>query len=457
MKFRLTDPVDPQILRIAVPAFLGFLGFILFDVINIFWVGRLGTSAIAGVASAAFLTWAIYAAMNATTVGANSLIAQLFGAGRKEEAKGVAVEAAWLSLGASLLVMALLLPSMDAVFSLMGLRPETAVHARRYLGIYVCGLPLFYLCNLAGSIFNAYGDTRTNVLIMSGSVAINMALDPVLILGYLTGRPFGVAGAASASVIATVFALALQTVYLRRRGFLPPLAGLLRLPSFAHARAMLRIGVPSAAVNVVWSMVYPALTAIITRFGEAPLAGLSVCFRWEGIPYYLAMGFSTAMATLIGQAYGRGDTRSVRRIASRGCALITALLLPVALAFIFVPGWLVRPLTSDPDVIANAARYLRVIGYFEIFLGWELMFQGAFNGLGHTRGYMLIAVPLTVARWPLAWLLAVTLGLGAAGIWWAISLSTFAKGAWLAWLFARGRAAARLLAPKAGSEPVLQN
>lgn len=445
------NPLDKEIFRIALPAFLGFLAFILFDAVNIFWVGRLGTQAVAGVASAAFLTWAVYSAMNATTVGAGTLVAQFFGAGKKEEALRAAVEAAWLSAGASLLIMAALLPSMDALFGLMGLKPDTAVMARQYLSVFAWALPLFYLCNLAGSVFNAYGDTRTNVLIMSGSVAVNMALDPVLILGWGTGRPLGVGGAAAASVAATAAALALQVFFLRRRGFLPPLGEVFRLPGFAHAGRMLRIGLPAASVNLVWSLVYPALTAIITRFGEAPLAALSVCFRWEGIPYYLGLGFSTAMAALIGQSYGRGDHGRVRLIAARGFALISALLLPVALAFILVPGWLVRPLTSDPEVIAHAAEYLRIVGYCELFLGWELLFQGAFNGLGHTRGYMLIAVPLTVARWPLAWLLAVTLGLGTTGIWWAISLSTLAKGAWLAWLFHRGRATARLLEPRAAA------
>ena len=457
-RFWRRSALDREIFRIAVPAFLGFVGFILFDVINIFWVGKLGTQVIAGVASAAFLTWAVYAAMNATTVGANSLIAQFFGAGKKEEALRAAVQAAWLSLGASLPIMSALLPSMGAVFRLMGLHPGTAVFARQYLTVYVCALPLYYLCNLAGSVFNAYGDTRTNVLIMSSSVAVNMLLDPVLILGYGTGRPFGVTGAAAASVFATVCALTLQAIFLRRRGFLPPFPEIFRLPAFTHARRILRIGLPAASVNMVWSLVYPALTVIITRFGEAQLAGLSVCFRLEGVPYYLGMGFSTAMAALIGQSYGRGDRRRVRRIAARGRLLITALLLPVALSFILIPGLLIRPLAPDPEVVASAVRYLRVIGYFEIFLGWELLFQGAFNGLGHTRDYMIISVPLTLARWPLAWMLAVTLGLGAPGIWWAISLSTLAKGAWLSWLFRRGAATTRLLELDSlpAREPALQ-
>jgi putative MATE family efflux protein len=446
-----SHPLDREIFRIAVPAFLGSLGFILFDIINIFWVGKLGTSAIAGVASAAFLTWAVYASMAATTAGANSLIAQAFGAGKGDEARHTAVEAAWLSLGGSLLIMALLLPFISAIFRLMGLQPETAAYARQYLTIYVGALPLYYLCSLAGSVFNAYGDTRTNVIIMSGSVALNAALDPVLILGYLTGRPLGVPGAAAASVISTVLALTLQVVYLRRRGYLPPLAELLRMPAFTRAARILKIGVPAASVNVVWSLVYPALTAIITRFGEAPLAGLSVCFRLEGVPYFLGIGFATAMAALVGQSLGRGDKGRVREIVARGRLLITALLLPVALAFILFPGLLVSPMTSDPEVIANAARYLRTVGYFEIFLGWELLFEGVFTGLGHTSDYMFISVPLTLARWPAAWLLAITLGLGTPGIWWAITLSTFAKGVWASWLFHNGAGTTRLLS---GETPV---
>lgn len=439
-------PLDREIFRIAVPAFLGSLGFVLFDIINIFWVGTLGTAAIAGVASAAFLTWAVYAAMAATTAGANSLIAQAFGAGKSEEARQTAVEAAWLSLGCSLLIMAMLLPVIPLIFRLMGLQPETAAYARQYLTIYVCALPLYYLCNLAGSVFNAYGDTRTNVIIMSATVALNIVLDPVLILGWGTGKPLGVPGAAAASVVVTTIALSLQLVFLRRRGYLPPLSEVLRLPAFTRAARMLKIGVPAASVNVVWSLVYPALTTIITRFGEAPLAGLSVCFRLEGVPYFLGIGFSTAMAALVGQAFGRGDMQRVRQIVMRGRLLITVLLLPVALAFIFIPELLVRPMTSDPEVIANAARYLRTVGYFEIFLGWELLFEGVFTGLGYTRGYMFLAVPLTLARWPAAWLLAITLDFGTPGIWWAISLSTLAKGVWASWLFHRGAATSRLLA-----------
>lgn len=449
-------PLDREIFRIAVPAFLGFLGFILFDVINIFWVGKMGTSAIAGVASAAFLTWAVMAAMSSTTAGANSLIAQLFGAGRREEARETAAEAAWLSLGICLLLMALLLPSIGPIFRLMGLQPVTAEYARQYLTIYTWALPLYYLSNLAGNIFNAYGDTRTNVIIMSGSVALNILLDPVLILGYITGHPFGVPGAAVASAVCIACALVLQVVFLRRRGYLPPLSEVLRLPAFARSWRMLTIGVPAASVNVVWSLVYPALTAIITRFGEAPLAGLSVCFRWEGIPYFLGIGFSTAMAALVGQSFGRGDIARVRQIVARGRFLITLLLMPVALAFIFVPELLVRPLTSDPDVIANAARYLRIVGYFEVFLGWELLFEGVFTGLGHTRDYMLISVPLTLARWPAAWLLAITLGFGTTGIWWAISLSTLLKGTWASWLFYRGDSTARLLGTERSPALALQ-
>ncbi len=441
----MRNPVDRDIYRIAIPAFLGFLAFVMFDLVNIFWVGALGTSAVAGVAAAAFIQWAIFAAMNSTNVGCGTLVAQFSGAGKPEEARRTAVEAVWLGAGASLLIMAVLLPSAGWIFRLMGLKPQTALAAGRYLGIFVMALPLYYLCNLAGSVFNAHRETRTNVLIMSSSVALNMLLDPVLILGWGTGKPLGVAGAAAASVTATASALAVQTFIILRRGYLPAPKEILRRPPFVHAPRILSIGLPAAAVNMVWSLVYPALTAIITRFGEAPLAALSVCFRLEGVPYFLSMGFSTAMASLVGQAYGAGDLRRVREIASRGHLLITVLLAPAALAFVFFPHLLARPFTQDQAVLEHAAHYLRIVGYFEIFLGWELLFVGVFNGLGRTRPYMLICVPLTVARLPLAWFLSSAAGLGTQGIWWAVSASTLAKGLLLSGLFLRGRREARAL------------
>ncbi len=61
-------------------------------------------------------------------------------------------------------------------------------------------------------------------------------------------------------------------------------------------------------------------------------------------------------------------------------------------------------------------------------MAWEMVISGVFTGLGITYPTLFITVPFTIGRVPLAWFLAYYLGMGVTGIWWAISLSSLAKG-----------------------------
>ncbi len=85
-------------------------------------------------------------------------------------------------------------------------------------------------------------------------------------------------------------------------------------------------------------------------------------------------------------------------------------------------------LTDDYLLIAQGAEYLFIIGLLEIFMGWEMVVGGVFTGLGITYPTLLITVPFTIGRIPAAWFLAYYLDMGVTGIWWAISLSSLAKG-----------------------------
>ena len=103
-------------------------------------------------------------------------------------------------------------------------------------------------------------------------------------------------------------------------------------------------------------------------------------------------------------------------------------------------------MTDDPEAIAHGASYLRKVGYFEIFLGWEFVFEGGFNGLGDTRRYMVVSIPLTLARFPAAWIL-VSMFHHIDGIWWCITVSTLLKGLMMAVSFRRARAVDLGIAP----------
>ena len=85
-----------------------------------------------------------------------------------------------------------------------------------------------------------------------------------------------------------------------------------------------------------------------------------------------------------------------------------------------------RVFSGDADVVREGSSYLRIIALFEVGTALELVLEGAFAGAGNALPPMLVSVPFTAARIPLAYLLAARMG--ASGIWWAISVTTAIKG-----------------------------
>lgn len=419
--------LNRQILSLAIPTIVGFLGIILFEAIDIFWIGKLGANSVAAVGGASFLLWTLYALMNLTNTGTATLIAQFFGAGDREARQEVAREAFWYVLLFSLITILVLHFCVNDLFRLMGLDSTTQELAHEYFRVYLYGLPIVYLFNLQGQIFNAHGATRLRTAIMLFSLGLNIVLDPLLIFGYWGFPEMGISGASTATIISEAIGVLIGTYALRRMDYIDKLSSFGRI-SGQYFKRLLSIGIPSATTNMTWTIVFPLLAVVITKFGMEPLAGMNIGNRWEGFPYFFGVGLSVATSTLVGHSIGRGDVEHAKRIAMRGVLLITIALLPVSLLFILIPEQLIHLLNSDPQVIHNGASYLRIVGYFELFLGWELVLEGAYNGLGNTRPYMWVRVPLTLGRIPLAWFLAIPMGMGVEGVWWAISISTLVKG-----------------------------
>jgi len=88
-------------------------------------------------------------------------------------------------------------------------------------------------------------------------------------------------------------------------------------------------------------------------------------------------------------------------------------------------------------VIAESVHYLRIVAISTLFIGTELVLEGALGGAGETLPPMLSSTTLTALRLPLAaWAAPIW---GTAGIWWTISLTALGRGVAMAGLWRWGR------------------
>jgi Na+-driven multidrug efflux pump len=107
-----------------------------------------------------------------------------------------------------------------------------------------------------------------------------------------------------------------------------------------------------------------------------------------------------------------------------GFAMVPAALMCVA--SLVIPEQLAALFTSDPGVVHETARYLRINSISQLLLPAEIVLEGALGGAGDTIPPMLSSTTLTALRIPLAAWAATRWG--TSGIWWVISLTAAARG-----------------------------
>lgn len=157
-------------------------------------------------------------------------------------------------------------------------------------------------------------------------------------------------------------------------------------------------------------------------------------------PFFIAFGFSTAVSTVVGQNLGAGKPhRAEQEGVHLSLIYACSFLLLISLCFILYGKSLLSLFINEQAVIEVGYQYLFAIAIFEVFLGPEVILEGAFTGVGDTKPPFLISIPLTLLRIPLAYYFSITLNYGVMAIWWVISLTTFLKGVTFLLWFQRGK------------------
>ena len=402
-----------------------------------FWIGKLGTTHLAALGGSAFAWWMMFITCNIAGYGVGTLVARHEGAGTRQNIAPAVVQGLWVGLGIYGALLIFALPLREFYFDLLGFvaGSEEQLLGSEYIGVGLIGAFALAAHAVTLAAFRGLGDTRTALWITATSLLLNGALDPILIWGWMGAPTLGIAGAAWATTAANAVAAVLGAIILARKGYLlTP-----RLPQIRTLKVITRIGLPIAAEGVGFSLVYVLLGRFITAFGSEQMAALGVGHRLESLAFMICVGFQVGASTMVGQYLGANDIKGATRAANRAAALCIAVVLPTCiLLYVFAPQ-LFELFTDDPATISAGVLYLRIQALVAVFMGIEVVFQGGFNGSGDTVPPLIIGVTFTAARLPLAWLLAWPLGMGIAGVWWAIAISTIVKGI-VCWLwFRRGR------------------
>ena len=405
----------------------------LFFSVDTYWIGtRVGATGLAAASTAVFWIWLLVSIAEMVNVGLTAVASRRYGEGLPREASRLAGDALLLAFALGLTCTTVGLPLLPRLFGLMQTPAEVTALGTRYMATYLLGAPLIFGFFALDAAFRAAGDTRTPFLLLVASVGVTLVIDPILIVGWGPVPALGMTGAAIATISTRAVALVLGLFIVGRRGVVR-----FGRPVWADLLSVCRIGLPTAVTGVVFSLIYVALTRTTTHFGVPALAAMGIGHRVESWLYMVGVGFGAATAAIVGQNLGAGRVDRAEHAGWIAVGFCSALGVLASMIQLARPEWFASLFSSDPAVIAEGARYLRIAALSQLAVCAEIVLEGALGGAGYTLVPMLTSTAFTAARIPLAvWAAA---RYGSAGIWWTISLTAVCRAGGMVVIWRTGR------------------
>ena len=373
------------ILGFAVPVLAGNLLQQLYNLIDSLIIGRiLGVTALAAVSASGWLDWAVLSIPMGLAQGFSIQAAQCYGGRNYTALKRTVAQSYIISVGVTVLLEIASQWLLRPVLLWMNSPEETILLTERYLRIIYAGLPVVMCLNAFSGFLHALGNSRTPLMAMACSSAVNIGLD-WLFVGPLK---LGTSGGAYATVIAQVVSAAICLVTVLRIPELQPTRSDYH-PDPVVMKMLMKLGFPIAFQNVIISLGGLVLQSVVNAFGFIVMAGYNATSRLQGLVEISGVSLGNAAGTFTGQNYGAGKMDRVRLGLRRSAQTCFAMALVIGTIMVCLG----KPVLSmfiraeaevASQVLTIGYDFLRVMAAGLPMLYLLFVYRSTLQGLGNT-------------------------------------------------------------------------
>lgn len=421
--FILKDNLYKVITVLAIPIMINNLIQTLYNLADAFYVGQIGYVEFAATSFVWPVNFLFISLGIGISIAGTSILSQLIGASKYEEANKYASQLIAISLIASIAFAIIGFSLSGVIVRLMGATGDLAKYGSIYLRITFLDTPFMFLYFNINSIMNSQGNTIVPTILSGISALLNIILDPIFI--FTLGM--GVAGAAWATLISkAVLAAAGIFLVIKYSTLVKP-----RFREFKFekeiVKKLIKVALPSSIGHSGAALGFMVLNGFIVSYGTATLAAFGMVNRITSLIMQPAMGFGSALTAIVGQNLGNNQRDRVREAFKK--SMILSLYISVAGCIILllfdkeIVNFFIKA-KEDKEVISQGITYLQYISFSMPLMGIFSILQGVFQGSGHTKYSMAMEIGrLWFVRLPMILLFKYLTDVGSKGIWFSMSFS----------------------------------
>jgi len=402
-----TGAIFAPLIKFALPVLLAMFLQTMYGAVDLMIVGKFGGDLadvyVSAVSTGSMVMHTLTVVITGLSMGLTVFVGRMIGAGRRAEAGRIVGSGICLFGVLAVLLSGVMMWQAPAMTRLMQAPAEAFDQTVSYVLLCSAGTVFIVAYNLVGSIFRGIGDSKMPLITVAIACVLNILGDLLLVAVF----GMGASGAAIATVFAQAVSVVLSLLIIRRRGL--PFDFSLRDIRFRGAlvKEILKIGSPIALQDLLVSISFLVIIAIVNDLGLTESAGVGVAEKLCGFLMLVPSAYGQAMSAFVAQNMGAERPDRARRALWYGVAS-SVLVGAVMFAFTFFRGDLLAGLfAKDLPVILAAAEYLKSYAIDCLLTAFLFCFVGYFNGCSCTTFVMLQGlVGAFGIRIPVSWIMS---------------------------------------------------
>lgn len=382
-------PLLGKLIIFTIPIILSGVLQLLFNAADVIVVGRFaGEASLAAVGSTNSLINLMTNLFIGMSVGANVCAAQFYGAGQLDDVKKTVHTSTAFSLICGVILILIGFVGARPMLELMGSPADVISLAALYVRIYFIAMPAIMLYNFLAAILRSAGDTKHPLIFLTVAGVINVLFNLVLVIVF----KLGVAGVAIATVTSNYISCGMLVAFFMKQDD----ALKLEIPKISIdgriLKKIIRIGLPAGIQGTVFSLSNVVIQSAINSFGTAVIAGSSAAGSIEGFVYISMNSVSQTCVTFVGQNYGAGDEKRVKRVIFECLGIVTVVGLVMGNLAHGFAGTLLGIYTDSPEAIAAGTLRLFWVCCPYFLCGIMDSLTGGLRGLGNSTLPMIVSL-----------------------------------------------------------------
>jgi putative MATE family efflux protein len=426
----LTGAILPTMLKLAIPTLVVLVVQTMVGVAETYFVSFLGTEALAGVALV-FPVLMLMQMMSNGGIGGGvaSAISRALGAGRKDEADALVLNALVLAVVFGVVFSAAEFLGGSALYRALGGQGATLQASLAYANTIFAGAALVWIVSLMAAALRGAGNTVVPAAVIFVGMFVLLPLSPMLIFGWGPFPKLGVAGAGLAVVTYYLIGAAVLIIYLRSARSTLRLSFDISRIEWRLLADILRVGGLSAVGTIQANLTVILVTGAVGLFGTDAIAGYGIASRLDYILIPLLFALGTAALTMVGTNFGAGQVARAQRIAWISAFFAAGMTeLIGVLAAIFPRAWL-SLFSSEPTVLATGELYLHTVAPFYGIFGFGMLLYFAGQGAGRVLWPVLAGTVRLIVAAVVGWIIVTHFGGGLHALFITVAAASIAFGA----------------------------